>query len=51
MGKLYRFLGLTCAAVQSNDGPAKARAAFAADVTYVTGQVRFGNVNLVFFGK
>ncbi|KAG2432243.1 hypothetical protein HXX76_009162 [Chlamydomonas incerta] len=38
MGKLYRFLGLTCAAVQSNCPVATARAAFACDVTYVTGQ-------------
>ncbi|KAG2446977.1 hypothetical protein HYH02_008131 [Chlamydomonas schloesseri] len=38
MGKLYRFLGLTCAAVQSNCPVAVARAAFACDVTYVTGQ-------------
>ncbi|EFJ41837.1 hypothetical protein VOLCADRAFT_98099 [Volvox carteri f. nagariensis] len=38
MGKLYRFLGLTCAAVQSTSSVAAARAAFAADVTYVTGQ-------------
>lgn len=38
MGKVYRFLGLTCAAVQSNQPIAVSRAAFAADVTYVTGQ-------------
>lgn len=38
MGKLYRFLGLSCAAVQSSSSLAAARAAFAADVTYVTGQ-------------
>ncbi|GIL60073.1 hypothetical protein Vafri_14736 [Volvox africanus] len=38
MGKLYRFLGLTCAAVQSTSSVVAARAAFTADVTYVTGQ-------------
>ncbi|GLC77083.1 hypothetical protein PLESTF_001882400 [Pleodorina starrii] len=38
MGKLYRFLGLSCAAVQSSSSVAATRAAFAADVTYVTGQ-------------
>ena len=38
MGKVYRFLGLSCAAVHADMGPAEARAAFAADVTYVTGQ-------------
>ncbi|PNG98983.1 Protein translocase subunit SecA, partial [Tetrabaena socialis] len=38
MGKLYRFMGLSCAAVQSSSSVAAARAAFAADVTYVTGQ-------------
>ncbi|GLI70720.1 hypothetical protein VaNZ11_015744 [Volvox africanus] len=38
MGKLYRFLGLTCAAVQSTSSVVAARAAFSADVTYVTGQ-------------
>lgn len=38
MGKLFSFLGLTCAAVQSEMSTAQLKEAFSADVTYVTGQ-------------
>ncbi|MGO9113823.1 MAG: accessory Sec system translocase SecA2 [Thermoguttaceae bacterium] len=36
MGPLYRFLGLTVAAVQQGMSPAERRRAYACDVTYVT---------------
>ncbi len=36
MGKLYEFLGLSCAVVQQGFSPARCRRAFAADVTYLT---------------
>ncbi len=36
MGPVYRFLGLTVAAVQQGMGPAERRGAYACDVTYVT---------------
>ena len=36
MGPLYRFLGLTVAAVQQEMGPQEHRRAYASDVTYVT---------------
>lgn len=38
MGKLYNLLGLTVAAVQSDMSPEELKAAYACDVTYVTGQ-------------
>ena len=36
MGKLFEFLGLSCAVVQQGFSPARCRRAFAADVTYLT---------------
>ncbi|KAG1663910.1 hypothetical protein FOA52_002673 [Chlamydomonas sp. UWO 241] len=38
MGKVYRFLGLSCSAVQSGMSTDQYRSAFACDVVYVTGQ-------------
>eukprot|EP00879_Flechtneria_rotunda_P006052 GHRR01006365.1.p1 GENE.GHRR01006365.1~~GHRR01006365.1.p1 ORF type:complete len:696 (+),score=226.05 GHRR01006365.1:193-2088(+) len=38
MGKVYRFLGLTVGAVQSNISVEAAQAAYSCHVTYVTGQ-------------
>ncbi|MEW5312102.1 MAG: hypothetical protein WDW38_003755 [Sanguina aurantia] len=38
MGKLYRFLGMSCDAVQSGMEGRLVQAAFKCDVTYVTGQ-------------
>ena len=38
MGKIYRFLGLSCSAVQSNMSSEECKEAFAADVVYITGQ-------------
>ncbi|KAI8472415.1 MAG: SecA DEAD-like domain-containing protein [Monoraphidium minutum] len=38
MGRVYRFLGLTVGAVQSDMAVAAARDAYCCDVTYVTGQ-------------
>ena len=39
MGKLFNFLGLSCAAVQSTmTSPEQYRHAYACDITYVTGQ-------------
>jgi hypothetical protein len=35
---VYSFLGLSCAAAVADDAPPANRAAFAADITYVTGQ-------------
>ena len=38
MGKVYQFLGLTCAAVSANMTIDQYKQAYAADITYVTGQ-------------
>lgn len=38
MGKVYRFLGLSCSAVQSNMSSEEYSKAFAADIVYITGQ-------------
>ena len=36
MGKIYSFLGLTVGIVQEPDKPKNRRAAFGADITYIT---------------
>ena len=36
MGKIFAFLGLTVGIVQEPDRPKKRRAAFGADITYIT---------------
>ncbi|GBF93826.1 pre translocase subunit [Raphidocelis subcapitata] len=38
MGRVYRFMGLTVGAVQSDMGVSAAREAYGCDITYVTGQ-------------